>query len=56
MKVTKRKPDWLPLIFEKMGENPDNPNYLKPSCDDVWGFVTKIGQWMFNPNKKGIPD
>ncbi len=48
-------PFWLISIFEKLGEDPKDTNYIKPSNDDVWGFITNIKNWLFNPNKKGIP-
>jgi predicted ATPase len=48
-------PSWLVEIFEKMGEDPNTPEYLKPSEGDVWGFLENISKWFFNPRKKGIP-
>lgn len=48
-------PSWLIDIFEKMGEDPESPTYIKPSDDDVWQFIGKIKNWLFNPKRKGIP-
>jgi len=49
-------PAWLVSVFEKMGEDPDSPDYLKPSTDeDVWSFMHKIKAWLVNANRKGIP-
>lgn len=49
-------PSWLVSVFEKMGEDPDSPEYLKPSTnDDVWAFIHKIKAWLVNANRKGIP-
>ncbi|MEH2345661.1 MAG: AAA family ATPase [Nostoc sp.] len=48
-------PNWLINIFEKMGEDPESQDYLKPSNDDVWSFCSEIKQWFTNPNRKGIP-
>jgi hypothetical protein len=48
-------PTWLIEIFERMGEDPSSPTYVKPSTDDVWGFIGRIKQWLVNPNRKGIP-
>ncbi|CBN54288.1 MULTISPECIES: ATP-dependent nuclease [Kamptonema] len=53
--VTGHTPKWLINIFEKMGEDPDSPDYLKPSDDDVWLFLGEIKKWFTNPNRKGIP-
>ena len=48
-------PNWLVEIFEKMGEDPNSPDYLKPSDGDVWNFIDGISQWFFDPRRKGIP-
>lgn len=48
-------PNWLVEIFEKMGEDPNSPDYLKPSDGDVWSFIDGISQWFFDPRRKGIP-
>lgn len=45
---------WLIDIFEKMGENPELEEYIKPTESDVWMFVKTIGNWLLNPNRKGI--
>lgn len=46
---------WLVDIFEKMGENPDSDEYIKPREGDVWEFIKIVGQWLLDPNRKGIP-
>jgi ABC-type uncharacterized transport system YnjBCD ATPase subunit len=48
-------PQWLVDIFEKMGENPEIPSYVKPTDDDIWDFIYSIKVWLTNPNRKGIP-
>jgi len=48
-------PNWLVEVFEKMGEDPNTPEYVKPSEGDVWGFLESISKWFFNPRRKGIP-
>jgi hypothetical protein len=48
-------PDWLINVFEKMGEDPEAPTYLKPAGDDVWAFISMIKSWLINPNRRGIP-
>ncbi len=48
-------PDWLVEIFEKMGEDPDSQDYLKPSEGGVWNFIDSISKWFFDPRRKGIP-
>ena len=48
-------PKWLIEAFEKMGEDPEADDYLKPGNDDVWEFLSRIKRWFEDPNKKGIP-
>lgn len=48
-------PSWLINIFEKMGEDSESPDYLKPSNGDVWDFCGEIQKWFTNPNRKGLP-
>ncbi|VVH62873.1 hypothetical protein BSPWISOX_2933 [uncultured Gammaproteobacteria bacterium] len=48
-------PDWLVEVFEKMGEDPNTSEYVKPSEGDVWEFLENISKWLFNPKRKGIP-
>ena len=55
LKVDVHKSNWLPAIFEKMGSNPSSKNYVKPSNGDVWDFMEKIGSWMTNDERRGIP-
>ncbi|ETI67877.1 ATP-dependent nuclease [Neobacillus vireti] len=55
LEVTGHGSKWLIDIFEKMGENPDSEEYLKPTEVDVWYFMKTIGEWLLEPNRKGIP-
>ena len=48
-------PDWLIRVFEKMGEDPEAPTYLKPAGDDVWAFISMIRTWLIDPKRRGIP-
>lgn len=48
-------PRWLTQAFTKMGNDPDAPNYLKPSEGDVWDFVRRMAVWITNPERKGLP-
>jgi predicted ATPase len=49
-------PTWLVDIFEKMGEDPESPAYVRPGSADVWEFLTGMKRWLTNPNRKGIPN
>ncbi len=55
LNIPRTKNTWLRSIFERMGADPALPNYAKPSAGDVWDFVGKIGGWLSNPERKGIP-
>lgn len=48
-------PSWLISVFEKMGEDPDAPDYLKPTSNDVWTFIKMMTAWLIDSNRKGIP-
>jgi ABC-type cobalamin/Fe3+-siderophores transport system ATPase subunit len=48
-------PSWLIDMFERMGEDPASPGYVRPSSDDVWGFLGEARKWLADPNRKGIP-
>jgi ABC-type cobalamin/Fe3+-siderophores transport system ATPase subunit len=48
-------PSWLIQMFEKMGEDPASPSYIRPGDDDVWRFLTDVRGWLVNPHRKGIP-
>jgi ABC-type cobalamin/Fe3+-siderophores transport system ATPase subunit len=53
--VTGHGPKWLIDVFEKMGDNPDDQDYMKPTDADVWQFIYTIRTWLNNPHRKGIP-
>ena len=42
-------------VFERMGEDPSNPNYVRPDTGDVWAFLRDIRSWLVDPTRKGIP-
>jgi len=52
----KHSPAWLIELFEKIGDDPLNKDYIKPSTGDVWAFITKINKWLNNSTRKGIPN
>lgn len=53
--VNAHKSVWLSQMFEKMGSDPNDQSFVKPSKDDVWEFVGRINEWMSNESRKGIP-
>lgn len=48
------KPKWLMTIFERLGDDPDKPEYIKPEAHDVWAFLDGVASWVANP-RLGIP-
>lgn len=54
--VPKEKQNWLPRMFEAMGEDPTHSDYVQPETGDVWDFIGRIREWVDNPNRKGIPE
>jgi hypothetical protein len=53
--ATGHGPAWLIEVFEKMGEDPEGPAYIRPSEGDVWEFMSHIKHWLVDSNRKGIP-
>ncbi|MFZ5843439.1 MAG: ATP-dependent nuclease [Pseudomonadota bacterium] len=53
--ATGHGPGWLIDVFERMGEDPSKPNYVRPNGNDVWAFVRDIRSWLVDPGRKGIP-
>lgn len=49
-------PDWLIEVFEKMGANPRATGYVRPKDDDVWEFLEKIGKWIRDASRRGMPE
>ncbi len=56
MNVGGHGPSWLVDMFEKMGEDPNSSQYVKPGSDDVWSFIDEICKWFLNPKRRGIPE
>jgi hypothetical protein len=50
------KQNWLSVVFDKMGTDRADPQYLHPQPGDVWDFVRLIARWIANPHRKGIPE
>jgi hypothetical protein len=53
--ATGHSPGWLISIFEKMGEDPSQQDYVWPTQDDVWDFIGRIKNWVVAPARRGIP-
>ncbi len=53
--VSGHGPTWLINLFERMGEDSLAADFVKPTNDDVWKFVSQAKAWLVNPTRKGIP-
>lgn len=53
--ATGHGPSWLISVFEKMGEDTEGNNYLRPSENDVWEFIHGVKAWLVDSGRKGIP-
>jgi hypothetical protein len=43
-------------MFEKLGDDPSKPEFVRPGDTDVWEFVDRMRSWFLNPARKGMPD
>jgi hypothetical protein len=53
--ITGHASRWLIPMFEKMGSNPDESDYVRPCEGDVWQFIRGIASWISDPHRRGIP-
>ncbi|GLS26429.1 ATP-dependent nuclease [Marinibactrum halimedae] len=47
-------PGWIMEAFDKMGENPEEPEYVKPTDNDVWEFMRIVSLWVNDPSRSGL--
>ena len=48
--------EWLIPMFERMGEDGSDPDYVTPGTDDVWAFLQSIRKWLLDPERRGMPN
>lgn len=46
------KKSWVPWILDLMNTRPE---LFKVENDDIWAFLRQVGEWIENPDRKGIP-
>ncbi len=51
--VTGKKTDWTVAMLERLGGDPADASYVKPTNDDVWQFLEGIVAWIRNSSRKG---
>lgn len=53
--VNRGKARWIVDIFRVLGSNPAAAGYVHPGNADVWNFIDKVGAWVADPNRAGMP-
>jgi ABC-type taurine transport system ATPase subunit len=47
-------PEWLTVVFQRMGNDPLHPAYHRPSGGGVWAFMQGVAAWIADPRRKGM--
>ncbi len=47
-------PEWLTQVFAKMGTDPSDAAYKKPTQGGVWRFIQRVAVWVADPRRKGM--
>jgi hypothetical protein len=47
-------PEWLTQVFARMGTDPGEPGYQKPTGGGVWRFIQRVATWVADPRRKGM--
>lgn len=55
LNVGAAKRNWLSAMFALLGSDPEAAAYVRPKTGDVWDFVRRVGLWIRNPERKGMP-
>ena len=50
-----RKSEWIGEILDKLGQDENDANYVKPKNDDIWFFMDNIAKWL-NGNRSEKKD
>lgn len=53
--VSGKGTDWTIAMLEKLGSDPTQSTYQKPTGGDVWEFMRRIVTWIRDPARKGMP-
>lgn len=54
MEVGGHGPEWLTAVFARMGTDPAEPGYKKPTNGGVWRFLQDVARWVADPHRKGM--
>lgn len=53
LKIASKKSAWTVDMLERMGSDPNDGSYVKPTAGDVWDFIRNIVDWIRDPRRKG---
>jgi hypothetical protein len=53
--VQASKQNWLSALFERMGADTEAESYVRPQPGDVWDFMLRVGAWIRDPSRLGMP-
>ena len=49
------KSRWLTEVFDALGADPGEEDYVEPGVDDVWAFIGQVATWVADPKRPGMP-
>ena len=49
-------PEWLTQVFARMGTDPSDAGYQKPTGGGVWRFIQRVAAWIAEPRRKGMSE
>jgi hypothetical protein len=47
-------PEWLTQVFSRMGQDPSDAAYQRPTGGGVWRFIQRVAAWVAEPRRKGM--
>ena len=45
--------EWMMALFNRIGLDDQDDNYVRPGPDDVWSFIDSIAAWVSNTSRLG---
>lgn len=54
LNVTGKKTDWTVATLDRLGSDPSDAEYVKPTESDVWAFMERVVNWIKNASRKGM--
>ncbi|MCA1492686.1 AAA family ATPase [Ensifer sp. NBAIM29] len=53
LKIASKKSAWTVDMLERMGSDPSDGSYVRPTAGDVWDFIRDVVKWIREPRRKG---